>query len=119
MAEGLARSLAKDKAEIFSAGSRPAGFVSPDAIKVMSEIGIDISRQTSKSIGHLPQEKFHAIITMGCGDACPQIPANHRFDWQIPDPIGQPIENFRSVRDLLRQKIQSLFQELNLASSGR
>lgn len=112
IAEGFARALSGGRLEVFSAGSRPSGNVSPDAVLVMKESGIDISRHHSKGLSHLPPEKFDAIVTMGCGDACPQIPSKQRYDWQIPDPIGQPIDTFRQVRDVIRVKVENLIKEV-------
>lgn len=112
MAEGFARTLSKGKFEIFSAGSRPAGFVSPEAIAAMQELGIDISHHRSKGLNEVPREKYDAIVTMGCGDACPHLPAYRRFDWQIPDPISLPAEQFKQVRDLIQKKVQELIAEI-------
>ena len=113
MAEGFARALGGGKIEVFSAGSRPSGDVNPSAIEVMREAGVDISKQFSKGVGQLPQEKYEVIVTMGCGDACPQIPAYRRLDWQIPDPVGQDRATFVQVRELVRQKISELLKETN------
>lgn len=113
MAEGFAKAMSGEKIEVFSAGSRPAGFVSADAIRAMQEIGIDISKQFSKGVPQLPPERFDAIVTMGCGDACPQIPAKRRYDWQIPDPIGESAETFRNVRDQIQKQVEKLLKEIN------
>jgi arsenate reductase len=107
MAEGFARKLAGDKLEICSAGSKPAGFVHPEAIAAMKEIGIDISRQFSKGFQQVPQDLDY-VITMGCGEDCPLVAAKKREDWHIMDPIGQPITVFRFVRDDLKAKIEKL-----------
>lgn len=112
MAEGFAKNLSQGKFEIFSAGSRPAGFVSREAIEAMQELGIDISKHYSKGLNQIPPEKYDAIVTMGCGDACPHLPARQRFDWQIPDPVGASPESFREVRDLIQKKVQELFAEV-------
>lgn len=119
MAEGFARSLGSDRIEVFSAGSRPTGIVNPMAIEVMREIGIDISKHTSKGIGNIPQEKFDAIVSMGCGDACPQLPARKRLDWQIPDPVGESRELFRTARDRIRSEVIKLLDLLIIPSSDK
>ncbi len=112
MAEGFARALQGSRYEIFSAGSRPAGVVNPLAIEVMKENGIDIATHRSKSTRQVPQERYEVVVTMGCGDACPHLPSKYRLDWQIPDPVGQPIESFRKVRDLVEHEIKDLFLNL-------
>jgi len=107
MAEGFAKKIAGDKFEICSTGSHPAGYVHPDAIAGMKEIGIDISSQYSKGFDQVPSDLDY-VITMGCGGECPLVAAKERQDWQIPDPIGRGIEFFREVRDDLRAKIEQL-----------
>jgi arsenate reductase len=108
MAEGFARSLGADRVLAYSAGSRPAGFVAAGAIETMKEKDIDISGQASKSVEDFRNESFDAVITMGCGDACPWVPAKRRFDWKIPDPIGQSPEFFREVRDQIENQVREL-----------
>ena len=111
MAEGFARSITGGRVEVFSAGSRPAGTVNPAAVSVMKEIGIDISRQHSKGVDSLPREKYDAIVTMGCGDACPHFPAKARIDWKIPDPVGGTHETFVAVREQVRQLVTELLSD--------
>lgn len=98
---------------MFSAGSKPSGIVSPDAIKVMKEIGIDISDQRSKGFELLPYNKFDYIVTMGCKDVCPYFPAKERIDWQIEDPKGKNLENFIKVRDEIGMKVKELLIYIN------
>ncbi len=112
IAEGLARNLFGDKVEAYSAGSKPSGRVNPDAIKVMAEVGIDISGQRSKSFNDLPAKEFDYVITMGCEDTCPFIPAKHMLAWQIEDPKGKGIELFRQVRDKIKDKINILLTQI-------
>lgn len=112
MAEGLARHLGGESVRAHSAGSRPAGFVAPLAIEVLRERGIDISQQHSKSVAEFQGQSFDYVVTMGCGDACPWLPAKVRLDWQIPDPIGRPVEFFRQVRDEIETKIRSLLEAI-------
>jgi len=114
MAEGFAKSLAGDKIEAFSAGSRPCGYVNPGAIVVMKELGINITKHYSKGLTQIPQEKYEAVVTMGCGDACPQIPANKRQDWQIPDPQMMGPEEYRVIRDQIQEKVKLLLEESNI-----
>ena len=115
MAEGFARMYGKVKIEVFSAGSRSSGKVNQTAVEVMKEIGIDIGKQGSKGFDALPYKEFDLLITMGCGDECPFVPAKKRIDWQIRDPKGQSIEVFREVRDLIKEKVLILLlQEFQL-----
>ena len=105
MAEAIARSLAKDQWEIWSAGSHPSGRVHPVAIETMRELGLDLSGHRSKGVEELPPRKWDYVVTMGCGDACPAVRARHRLDWDIPDPVGLPMEDVRRIRDELAQRV--------------
>jgi arsenate reductase len=111
MSEGLARHLAGDHWKVYSAGSRPAGFVAPEAVAAMAKRGIDISRQHSKGVEDLPLQEFDWVITMGCGDFCPTLRGKKILDWPIPDPIGQGPEVFEKVAENLEARIRQLLLE--------
>lgn len=112
MAEGWARHLGRERVKAFSAGSRPSGKVNEGAIAVMKERGIDLSGQASKGFDGLPELAWDYVITMGCGDACPFVPARARMDWDIPDPKDKPIEFFRLVRDEIERRVAQLLDQL-------
>jgi arsenate reductase len=112
MAEGFAKKLSQDKIEAFSAGSNPSGKVDEMAIQVMRETGIDISGQKSKGFGDLEEKNFDYVITMGCKDVCPFVPARQRIEWDLPDPQGKPIEVFREIRDLIERKVKEFIENL-------
>jgi len=112
MAEGFAREYGKGKVEAYSAGTRPAEQVNPNAVKAMQEAGIDISRQTSKGFDDLPPVEFDYIVTMGCGDECPNIPAKQRLDWKIPSPKGRPLEAFITSSNLIKNQVRTLLNTL-------
>jgi protein-tyrosine-phosphatase len=113
MAEAFARILGGGAVEAYSAGSRPSGSVNPAAIEAMSELGYDLSTHESKSLDELPQVTFDFVATMGCGDACPMVRARQRADWSIPDPKHLPADEFRVVRDMIRDKVQATLDELD------
>lgn len=112
IAEGFARYYGANRWDVYSAGSRPSGQVNPKAIASMNEVGIDLTRQASKSLGDIPKEKFDAVVTMGCGDACPWIPATRREDWNVPDPKNMTTEQLRQVRDQIENLVRKLLQDL-------
>ncbi len=112
MAEAFARIHGGDRVEAYSSGSRPSGIVNPKAIASMAELGYDLSRHGSKSLDEIPKVEYDAVVTMGCGDACPFVEAKRREDWQIPDPKHMEPEEFRKVRELISQKIKALLAEL-------
>lgn len=117
MAEGFARTFLGDSCDVYSAGSRPAGFITLETIQVMREKGVDISGQYSKGLSEIPKGAYDAVVTMGCGDACPHIPGRIRQDWSIPDPIGCDISVYRQVRDLIEKKVHSLLALMTEAES--
>ena len=99
--------------EAYSAGSKPSGIINPKAIAAMKELGYDLSSHNSKTLEEVKSyAPFDAVVTMGCGDACPWMPAKQFIDWQIPDPRNMNEEEFREVRDLIEQKVKKLLQEV-------
>lgn len=108
MAEGFARAMGRGRVAAFSAGSRPSGQVNARAIEFMAEKGIDLSEQRSKALEELPGGPWDSIVTMGCGDACPHLPAHHRVDWDLPDPKNLSDAEFRAVRDRIEQRVREL-----------
>lgn len=108
MAEAIAKSIAGDRWEVWSAGSSPSGRVHPVAIAAMKELGLDLSAHRSKGLDVIPSREWDYVVTMGCGDACPAVPARHRIEWDIPDPVGLPLEDVRRLRDDLAQRVAKL-----------
>lgn len=113
MSQAFANIFGGDDVEAFSAGSKPSGVVNPKAIAAMKELGYDLSKHDSKSLDEVKIfAPFDVVVTMGCGDACPWMPAKKFIDWQIPDPKNmEPIE-FNEVRDLIAGKVKALIEEL-------
>lgn len=113
MSQAFATLLGGSNVEAYSAGSKPSGIVNPKAVAAMRELGYDLSRHDSKSLDEVKKfAPFDAVITMGCGDACPWMPAKQFIDWQIPDPRNMEKEQFNEVRDLIRDKVKSLLGSL-------
>lgn len=113
MAQAFATIHGGGEVQAFSAGSRPSGVVNPKAIKSMQEIGYDLNTHDSKSLQEVEAyAPFDAVVTMGCGDACPWMPAKNFIDWQIPDPKHlEPLE-FNKIRDLIEHKVKALLHQL-------
>ena len=112
MAEAFARMHGAGKVEAFSAGSHPSGRVNPKAIAAMEEKGYDMSSHISKSLAEIPQEGYEYVITMGCGDECPFIPAEHREEWDLPDPRLLDGEQFAQIRDEIERRVVDLIERL-------
>ena len=96
MAEAFARRLGGEGVEAFSAGSKPSGRINPKAIRFMAELGYDLGAHASKSLDEIDGD-FDAVITMGCGDSCPWLPAKRREDWALPDPRDMDDAGYRAV----------------------
>ena len=112
MAEGFARMLGGDAVEAHSAGSKPSGVVNPKAIASMAELGYDLGAHASTGLDSLPEGDFAATITMGCGDACPDVPARLREDWPLPDPKHMEPPQFDEVRDTIKDRVADLLVRL-------
>jgi len=113
MSEAFAKMFGGDNVEAYSAGSKPSGIVNPKAIAAMKELGYDLGKHDSKSLDEVKVfAPFDAVVTMGCGDACPWMPAKQFIDWQIPDPKNMEPGAFNEVRDLIAAKVKALIETL-------
>mgnify|MGYP003402813565 FL=1 len=115
MAEGFAKTLGAGKIEVTSSGLE-ASRVHPTAVEVMSEIGIDISNQTSDPLSKFKAEDYDAVISLcGCGVNLPSewVMQSVFEDWQLDDPDGQPIETFHRVRDEIKERVAKLIDQLS------
>lgn len=112
MAEAFGNMLGKGMFVSHSSGSRPSGKVNPKAIASMQELGYDLSMHTSKALDVILDIEYDLAITMGCGDECPLVRAKERLDWRIPDPKHMDMDQFREVRDLIRDKVSELVDKL-------
>ena len=115
MAEAFARMHGAGRIDAASAGSKPSGRVNPTAVEAMQELGYDLTTHASKGLDEFNGHHVDVAVTMGCGDECPLVRADRRFDWQIPDPRGMTPEDFRRVRDLIEQKVKDLIVSLAVA----
>ena len=112
MAEALARALGGDRVDAWSAGSHPSGAVHPTAAASIARRGLSLAGHRSKGLDDLPAVRWNALVTMGCGDACPRVPAERRLDWQIPDPVGLTPREFDAVRDRIESQVRELIASL-------
>ena len=113
MSQAFAKIHGGDLVEAYSAGSKPSGIVNPKAIAAMKELGYDLSTHDSKSLQEVEKfAPFDAVVTMGCGDACPWMPAKRFIDWQIPDPKHMEPVEFNKVRDYISGLVKDLLDEL-------
>ena len=113
MSQAFATIHGGGEVEAYSAGSKPSGIVNPKAIAAMKELGYDLGKHDSKSLEEVKQyAPFDAVVTMGCGDACPWMPAKKFIDWEIPDPKHMEPAEFNKVRDYIETKVKDLLKSL-------
>jgi protein-tyrosine-phosphatase len=112
MAEAFARALGGSEVAAYSAGSSPSGQINPKAVRFMAERGIDLTAHRSKSLHEMDGIAFDAVITMGCGDRCPHLPAGLREDWPLTDPKHLDDAGYRSVRDDIERRVAALLARL-------
>ena len=95
--------------EARSAGSRPERELHPEVVEVLREVGIDVSDRRPKRITKADAQWAEVVVTMGCGDdACPVVPGKRYLDWNLPDPIGRPVEEVRALRDDIERRLAEL-----------
>ena len=115
MAAGFMQHLAGEKVNVLSAGSAPKDSINPIAVAAMAEVGIDIAQNQPKVLTVEAVKESDAVITMGCGDACPIFPGKRYEDWVLEDPAGQSIDVVRKIRDEIKQKVEKLLAELKIS----
>ena len=112
MAAGFMRKLSQGRVDVLSAGSAPKDSINPVAIEAMAECGIDITNNLPKILTAEAVQASDAVVTMGCGDACPFYPGKRYEDWVLVDPAGQGIEAVRIIRDEIKIRVEALLSEL-------
>jgi protein-tyrosine-phosphatase len=113
MSQAFAKMMGGSAVKAYSSGSKPAGRINQKAIVAMKELGYDLKTHRPKSLEEVKEyAPFDAVITMGCGDACPWMPAKKFIDWDIPDPREMNEDDFRKVRDIIQEKVKVLLASL-------
>lgn len=97
-----------------SAGTQPGERVHPEVVEVMREIGIDLADAKPQTLTDDLARQAQVHITMGCGDACPFVPGARVEDWPLQDPLGQPLETVRAIRDQIRTRVEDLIKREQL-----
>ena len=107
----------KGRVTVRSAGSRPGEGINPSVAEILTERGLDVSKEFPKPLTDEAARAADVIITMGCGDACPVYPGKRYLDWELPDPAGRPAEEVRAVRDEIARRVKELVAYLDSGSS--
>jgi arsenate reductase (thioredoxin) len=111
MAAALLDHYADGDVHVRSAGSDPADRINPDVVTAMSEIGIDIGTEFPKPMTDEVVRAADAVITMGCGDACPIYPGKRYEDWEVDDPAEADLDGVRRIRDDIAERVRRLLDE--------
>jgi len=117
MAAALLDHHAQGRVHVRSAGSAPADTINEAVVQVMAEIGLNLSQEFPKPLTDEVVQAADAVITMGCGDACPVYPGKRYLDWELADPHGQPVEVVREIRDDIDRRVRGLLADLSPSAS--
>ena len=112
MAASLLDHYAEGRVHVRSAGSAPADQINPAVVVAMSELGIDVSKEFPKPLTDEVVEAADAVVTMGCGDACPIYPGKRYEDWEVDDPADADLDGVRRIRDDIAVRVRRLLAEL-------
>jgi arsenate reductase len=112
MAAGLLDKLAQGRVHVRSAGSDPADRLNPNVVAAMAEVGVDLQNEFPKPLMDEAVRAADAVITMGCGDACPIYPGKRYEDWDLEDPAGKDIETVRRILDEIAERVMTLIDEV-------
>ncbi len=112
MAAGLLDKHSDGRLHVRSAGSDPADQLNPAVVTAMEEVGVDVSKEFPKPLTDEVIRAADAVITMGCGDACPIYSGKRYEDWDLEDPAGKDLETVRRIRDEIDQHVRTLFSKL-------
>jgi arsenate reductase (thioredoxin) len=95
-----------------SAGSEPRDRINPAVVEVMTELGLDLSKEFPKPLTEESVQAADVVVTMGCGDACPFYPGKRYLDWELEDPAGKDPDTVRRIRDDIDGRVRALLAEL-------
>jgi arsenate reductase (thioredoxin) len=112
IAAALTDHYARGRVHVRSAGSDPADQINPNVVHAMAELGIDIGKEFPKPMTDEVVQAADAVVTMGCGDACPIYPGKRYEDWEVDDPAETDLEGVRRIRDDIGERVRRLLAEV-------
>ena len=107
----------RGRVTVRSAGSAPGDAINPAVAEILTERGLDVSKEFPKPLTDEAARAADVIITMGCGDACPVFPGKRYLDWDLTDPSGKSVDEVRPIVDDIERRAKELLAEL-LAVTG-
>ena len=113
IAEAFAKKISPHKFDFYSAGSKPSGIINPMAIKLLKSQGVYLIDHRSKDVSEFINIKIDYLILMGCGDQCPNIIAEERIEWDIPDPKDMEEPEFLNVIENIEGKVKKLIKTID------
>jgi protein-tyrosine-phosphatase len=114
IAAGLLHQFAGTRVHVRTAGSEPSGEIDPTVVEALDEIGVPLLEEFPKPLTDEVVQAADVVITMGCGDACPVYPGRRYLDWPIEDPLGKSLDEVRTIRDTINEKIIDLMASLGI-----
>jgi arsenate reductase len=112
IAAALLDHYAAGRVHVRSAGSQPADRINPDVVAAMAEVGIDVSKEFPKPLTDEVIAAADAVVTMGCGDACPFYPGKRYEDWEVDDPAETDLAGVRRIRDDIDERVRRLLDDV-------
>ncbi len=109
---------AQGRVVVESAGSEPGDRLNPSVVAILTERGLDPSREFPKPLTDETARAADVIVTMGCGDTCPVLPGKRYLDWDLTDPAGKSIDDVRPIVDEIDRRVQALLAELAPPAPG-
>jgi len=103
---------AKGRVDVRSAGSEPGNQLNPSVVAILTERGLDTTKEFPKAFTDEAAWEADVVVTMGCGDTCPVFPGKRYLDWELEDPAGQPVEVVRLIVDEIDRRVRGLLDEL-------
>jgi protein-tyrosine-phosphatase len=100
------------KVVVKSAGSAPGDTINPAVAQILTERGLDVTKEFPKKLTTEAAQQADIIITMGCGDACPVFPGKRYLDWELTDPAGKSVAEVRPIVDEIERRVLALLAEL-------
>jgi arsenate reductase (thioredoxin) len=119
MAAGLLDRLAAGRVHVRSAGSAPGDQINPNVLEAMAEVGVDLGKEFPKPMTDEVVQAADAVITMGCGDACPIYPGKRYEDWEVGDPAEADMDGVRRIRNEIEARVRRLLEEVAPENGAR
>jgi arsenate reductase len=108
----------RGRVTVRSAGSAPGDEINPAVAEILTERGLDVSKELPKPLTDDAARRADVIISMGCGDACPIFPGKRYLDWDLDDPNGKTIEQVRPIVAEIDRRARDLLAGLGLPAEG-